>query len=377
MHHSNFLINKPRTQDTKAIRNKNSEHGSLFFVVAACLALCFSLSACHQKDEAPQLIQQHVISGPIMGTTYRVTVRANSTIHSSVLEKAVLAAMQLVNQSMSSYINDSELNEFNQAPAGQALKLSDDLAEVLAESMSISELSDGAFDVTVAQAVRLWGFGTDGRITTQPSDEALNAIRANVGYKKLSLSNTSGSFSAIKQVDGLRIDLSAIAKGYAVDKVAKSLEQLGVNDYLINIGGELRAAGQSSDLIAWRVGIEKPHILGGIEQVIALKDQAIATSGNYRNYIEINGQRFSHTIDPSTLKPVLHRLALVSVLHAQASTADALATAMMAMGESKAFSFARENDLAAYFVIRQHDAEQTSEALYEIQMTEKFKQHLL
>ena len=370
-----FYLKPNKLQNTEAFNKKNSEHGSLFFIIVTCF--CLFLSSCQQKTDSSQALQQTVLSGPIMGTTYRVTVRTDASIQQNELEQSVLAAMQSVNQSMSSYIAGSELNLFNQAPAGQAVSLSVDLAEVLNDAMSISELSDGAFDITVAQAVSLWGFGTDGRITTQPTNEQLDSIRESVGYKKLSLTRTADSFLATKQTQGLRIDLSAIAKGYAVDKVAKAIEQFGVNDYLIDIGGELKASGLSSDRIAWRVGIEKPHILGGIEQIIALKDQAIATSGDYRNYIEINGERFSHTIDTSTLKPVLHRLALVSVLHTKASTADALATAMMAMGETKALSFAIKNDLAAYFVIRQKQSAQAGEDLYEVQMTEKFKQHLL
>jgi thiamine biosynthesis lipoprotein len=165
--------------------------------------------------------------------------------------------------------------------------------------------------------------------------------------------------------------LSPIAKGYAVDKVASVIEAYGINDYLVNIGGELRASGKTVDAQLWRVGIEKPHILGGIQQIALLDNKAIATSGDYRNYLVVDGQQFSHTIDPITLKPVLHKLALVSVIADKASTADALATAMMVMGEEKAWSFALNNRLAAYFIVRGDENKP-----FVIKYTEEFERNL-
>jgi len=312
-----------------------------------------------------------------MGTDYRITVRSNESVEATTLQQAALEAMQAVNQSMSTYIADSELNRLNRAPANQEFKLSNDLANVLTQAQSVSKSSNGAFDTTIAKAINLWGFGVDGRVSVTPSDDQLTELRADVGYQKLQLVESSNGVSALKQTDGLQVDLSAIAKGYAVDKVANAFSELGVNNYLINIGGELRAKGQNSEGMAWRVGIEKPHLLGGIQQVIALKNQAIATSGDYRNYIEIDGQRFSHTLNPVTLKPVLHRLALVSVLNTSSSMADALATAMMSMGEETALDFAKTNKLAAYFVIRRANTDKNDQGLYQIEMTEQFKQYLL
>lgn len=365
---------------------KNSERGSLFLVMSLSIAVCVGLSACQQQSPE-ETLQEHVITGPIMGTDYRITVRFNesdqlnaSKLNASKLnsvEQAALNAMQAVNQSMSTYIRDSELSQLNRARANQSFALSDDLATVLSQAETVSVLSNGAFDITIAQAVNAWGFGVDGRVSEQPTEAQLNGLLASVGYQKLSIIKSEVGVSALKKTEGLQIDLSAIAKGYAIDKVAQAFAKLGIQHYLINIGGELRAKGHNSEGLAWRVGIEKPHVLGGIQQVISLHDQAIATSGDYRNTIEIDGQLFSHTLNPVTLKPVLHRLALVSVLNASASMADALATAMMVMGEQGALDFAKDNQLAAYFVIRQAGLSKNAEDLYKIEMTEQFKQYLL
>lgn len=302
-----------------------------------------------------------------MGTEYRITVVSNATIDQQMVSESVLAAMQSVNQSMSNYIPDSELSKFNSLAANVPFVVSSDFASVMLEAEQISKLSSGAFDVTLAKAIDAWGFGPDGTINKKPSDEELLTLRDTVGYQYLNLQESVLS----KSKDGVEVSLSAIAKGYAVDKVADAIEEYGINDYLVNIGGELRASGKTIDAQTWRVGIEKPHILGGIQQVALLDNKAIATSGDYRNYLVVDGQRFSHTIDPATLKPVLHKLALVSIITDKASTADALATAMMVMGEEKAWSFAEQNRLAAYFIVR-GDQDQP----FVFKYTEEFERNL-
>lgn len=302
-----------------------------------------------------------------MGTEYRITVVRGSDISDTLLEERVLNAMNSVNQSMSNYIEDSEISNFNRLSAGQPQTVSADFSRVMVEAQNISSLSNGAFDVTLARAIDAWGFGPDGQITQRPSPEELDRLRASVGFTKLLLDD--GVLT--KTVDGVEISLSAIAKGYAVDKVALELNANGISNYLVNIGGELRASGKSIDNQLWRVGVEKPHILGGIQEIVELDNASIATSGDYRNYLVIDGQQFSHMIDSQTLKPVYHKLALVSVISERASTADALATAMMAMEETRAWAFAENNELAAYMVIRGD-----KQGEYKVQLTEKFKAYL-
>jgi len=308
------------------IIKQNSERCSLFLFVP--LVFVFGLSAC--GPETPKE-QQLVFSGPMMGTEYRVTLIKHQEASEPQLEAAILGAMNSVNQSMSNYIEDSEINTFNRLAANQSLQLSPDFLEVMQEALNISILSDGAFDVTLAKAINAWGFGPDGEITQQPNIEQLRNLREIVGYQKLSL----GDDLLSKTVDGVELNLSAIAKGYAVDKVALALDSLG------------------------------------IQEVAMLDNVAIATSGDYRNYLVIDGEQFSHTIDSQTLKPVFHKLALVSVISPRASTADALATAMMAMDEKRAWAFAENNDLAAYLVVRgSNDSEFT------VRSTEKFSAYL-
>jgi thiamine biosynthesis lipoprotein len=357
---------------------KNSEHGSLFLFLLSidwireklgarprvlALVCVLMLCACQQRPEA----QSVTFSGPIMGTEYRITVVVPVADALDQLELDILAEMNAVNSSMSTYLVDSELSQINRLPAYTPFVLSPELNSVLSEALEISELSQGAFDVTVADAVNLWGFGPNGTITAQPSPEQLVSLQASVGYKNLRLVN--GSLSKVNAAT--KIDLSAIAKGYAVDQVARMLKAKRFNNFLIDVGGELRLSGLNVDKRVWRVAIEKPQTLGGVQQVLELTDAAIATSGDYRNFININGRKYSHTISPKTLKPVFHRLALVSVISENASTADALATALMAMGEAAALEFARDKDLIAYFVIRGDD-----EGSYKVSYTDKFARFL-
>lgn len=343
---------------------KNSGLVPLFLIVLSCVrkmaivSLVF-LSAC---QEAPTH-KQVTFSGPIMGTDYRISALVGVATDLNVLEQDILNAMQAVNQSMSTYIDDSELNQFNRASADQMIALSPALVDVLTESLAISRMSSGAFDVTLAKVIDLWGFGPDGRATQRPSAQQLADLRGSVGYEKIKISNQQ----ATKTVDELRVDLSAIAKGYAVDQVAHTLLTNNVTGFLINIGGELRGAGRKLDGSVWQVGIEKPHALGGIQEIVMLDNQAIATSGDYRNFYTIDGEQYSHTIDPTTLSPVFHKLALVSVLADTAMRADGLATAMLAMGEVRAQAFAKQHDLAAYMIIRESGTEQ-----YRIVVTDKF-----
>ena len=354
---------------------KNSELCSLFLFVRKLfisVAGLIMLTACQPAELVDQK-QKWVYSGPIMGTQYRVTVidRAQLTGVKSErqahIENTILDAMNRVNQSMSTYIADSELNQFNALPANEAMTVSRELKDVMAEALLISEISGGAFDVTLADAVNLWGFGPDGKISRAPSEQTLLALTHVIGYQKLNLQANKLS----KSVEGVHVDLSAIAKGYAVDQVARGLESLGINDYLVDIGGELRAAGVSNNGQAWRVGVEKPHVLGGIQEVIELNNKAIATSGDYRNYHLIDGKHYSHTINAKTLRPVFHRLALVSVISENTSTADGLATAIMAMGEEAGFNFARKNNLIVYMVVRGAQEDE-----YEIKMTPGFHDYL-
>ncbi len=361
---------------------KNSEPSSLFLYglgslkllrLATLITVVLTLSACHPETE------EWVFSGPIMGTQYRVTVVSlgdpslgdlylgDLELDQKRLERKIVDAMEAVNQSMSTYIPDSELSKFNRLKAGESAQLSPGLLEVMDEALQISKQSNGAFDVTLGKAIRLWGFSEDGQIETKPSPEELNKLKQSVGYQNLALEGQTLK----KLANDLEVNVSAIAKGYAVDKVAETLTGAGIEHFLIDIGGELRAKGFNANKDRWRVGVERPHLTGGVAQVVELKNASIATSGDYRNFIVIDGEQFSHTISPDTLKPVFHKLASVSVIAPKASTADALATAILAKGEDEGVAFAEQHGIAAYFIIRED-----TENEFRLHVTKEFEPFL-
>jgi len=288
--------------------------------------------------------------GQTMGTSYSVKwVDKNAARVQALQHRADLALVEL-NQQMSTYIPDSEISRFNALPGASELEVSDALAFVVAESLRISQDSGGAFDPTVGPLVNLWGFGPDGRIETAPTDAEIEAVRSRVGYANISLLENP---TRLKKAGDQYLDLSAIAKGYGVDMLAELLEAQGIKNYLVEIGGELRAKGVKPEGEHWRIAIESPLTSErSIGRIINVKDIGIATSGDYRNYFEEKGVRFSHTIDPATARPISHRLASVTVLSETCAEADALATTLMVMGDVAGFQFAKEKGIAAYFLVK-------------------------
>lgn len=307
------------------------------------------LSGCSEKAPEAQAID---FSGPTMGTSYSVKIKQMPQgIAYDQVAQGIAGVLKRVNDVMSTYQADSELSRFNQSNATSAVAASDELLKVVAEAQRISKLSDGAFDVTVGPLVNLWGFGPDMSLDRVPSAAEIEQMQGRVGYKKLTADPAAGQLSKTRAE--LYVDLSAIAKGYGVDAVAEYLETLGIGDYLVEVGGELRARGQSHRGTPWRIAVEKP-VSGSrdIQKVLELRDTAIATSGDYRNYFEKDGVRYSHTINPKTGKPITHTLASVSVLHPSAMTADGLSTLLMVLGPKEGMALAEREKLSAYFLIK-------------------------
>ena len=320
----------------------------------AVLAILVGLSAWYYLRPAPAR-GPTVISGPIMGTTYTVklTERLEPERKAKAAE-AVRGALEDINAKMSTYVPSSEVSRFARAPAGVDFPLSDDTVAVLQKSLMLSEASEGAFDVTVRPLVDAWGFGPDGRPERRPTAEATDALLARVGYAKLALNVAAKTLR--KSTASVAVDLSAIAKGYAVDRAAGALEALGYSDYFVEVGGEVRAKGHAVSGKAWRVGIEAPTASGrSVARVVELTDHGLATSGNYRNFYVEDGVRYAHTIDPKTGEPVRHRLQSVSVIHPEAAMADGWATALMVLGEKRAVAVAKAQGLAVFFMISADD----------------------
>jgi thiamine biosynthesis lipoprotein len=325
-----------------------------FLVSAKCmrglLALSlFVLAACEGgMGKAAQF------SGPTMGTSYHVTIPALPVgLGHQQIQEEIEAQLELVNALMSTYREDSDISQFNRSATGQWHAVAAETLAVVQLAVGLSELSGGSFNPAVGPLVDLWGFGAAGPMLEPPS---LREIKQVLQYTDLSLLKVREQPPALSRSGPLQLDLSAIAKGYGVDRVAEKLDSLGVESYLVEVGGELRVKGNKPGGESWRIGIEQPQLGYGVaHQAIAVHDAAVATSGDYRNYYERDGRRYSHTIDPVTGAPVDHGLASVTVVAETAAVADALATAINVMGPARGESFSREHSLAVYFIIKTDD----------------------
>lgn len=316
-------------------------------LLAAILVL---IAGCEKQPEA------HRFRGPIFGTGYHVTLYTDSRdFDREAIDAGILAELERVDELMSTYRDDSELSRLNRAPLGVPLFVSPATAEVLAEALRIARLSEGAFDVTVGPAVNLWGFGPQERPDKVPDDKALAKALARIDFQALHLDN--GQLTKSKPV---YIDLSGIAKGYATDQVADYLEAQGVENYLVEVGGEVRTHGEKPDGSPWRVAVEKPiSTERSVQRVVDLGNAAVATSGDYRNYFESDGVRYSHTIDPRTGRPIDNRVASVTVIAERSATADALATAFTVMGANAGLEMAEHENIAVYFIVRTDEGFET------------------
>ena len=290
--------------------------------------------------------------GATMGTRYQVHLAAApGGREREHVQALVQGALNEVDEAMSTYRLDSELSRLNAAGAGHWVPISAPTRDVLRHALAVWQRSGGAFDVSVGPLVDLWGFGPPGTHGHVPAAQVLERAIARVGLAGVELSPDGASVR--KAHAHTRLDLSGIAKGYALDRVARRLDQQGFDGYLVEVGGELRARGVRADGAAWRVAIEQPlTVQRSVQRVVELGARAIASSGDYRNFFEYEGVRYSHTIDPRSGWPVRHDLAAVSVIADDAVSADALATAILVQGAQVGFEFAQRNAIAAHLVVR-------------------------
>ncbi len=332
------------------------------------LLTALALTACEKPQPDPTVR----ISGSTMGTSYDLKlIPASGQMVPAGFKEQVDALLVRVNKSMSTYDPDSELSRFNQNPSTDWIAVSPELQQVTAEALRISELSGGAFDITVGPLVNLWGFGPESRRDEAPSDAAIAQARARVGYWRL---HTREEPPAIKKEHAdLYADLSAIAKGYGVDQLAALVETTGIANYLVSIGGEVRTKGLNSKGQPWTIAIEKP-VSGqrAVERLIRIGDHSVSTSGDYRNFFEQNGQRYSHVVNPRTGRPVQQNLVAVTVISGRSMEADATATALMAAGPEFGFQLATDHHLAAFFMMVSPDGKSFQE-----RYTPEFEPYLL
>ncbi len=309
------------------------------FQVIIVITLSFFISLnCEAKTE-------HLIQGRTMGTIYRVKVVSSASVEISGLKKKIERRLGEINRSMSTYMAESEISQFNSLQqTGVKFKISKDFYQVMRVAQKVYQLSDGAWDGTVNPLVDLWGFGRKGVKTEVPDQTEIERLRKSVGFHYIEI--TAPSY-LIKNQPQITLDLSSIAKGYGVDAVAALLRDKGFENFLVEIGGEIVAAGLRKDGGPWRIGINRPQknaAINSVYKVVNLQDRAFATSGDYRIFFEIDGVRYSHVIDPRTGFPVANGVVSVSILASDCTLADGLATAIMVMGPHKGLALINRLD---------------------------------
>ena len=312
--------------------------------------LCSLLAAaCTRSPE------ELVLSGPTMGTTYTVKVAGPpASLDSARLRQTIDDVLAQVDGSMSGYRADSEVARFNASAATQWYEVSRDLAAVVQAALDISEKSGGAFDITVAPLVAAWGFGPAGQPQILPSSEQLARLDAAVGYRKLHVQLDPPALR--KDVAELSIDLNGIAPGYAVDRLADRLQALRAGNFMIDIGGEIRARGRNARGAPWHIGVERPVDTQRAPYAgVWLDGASVSTSGEYRDYYERAGRRYSHTIDPRTARPLDRTPGSVVVIASSTALADGWATALNVLGPQAGLELAAKEHMPVLFIERAGD----------------------
>lgn len=308
----------------------------LNYIVLVCmvLALVFYIGS---KSKPYQ-----IITGKSMGAFYSVKLRSNS--ENALLNNEIKEILEDISQRFSVFDSSSEISKINKNTTDEWIELSPDMSDALVKSYNAYKLSNGAFDPTIGLLIDLWGFG-EAQVSKTPTEDEVKSMLLYTGFNKIRFTN---DFTKIKKSNpNIHLNLSAIAKGYAVDKVAEFLESKGYQDYVVQIGGEIRVKGQKSQEIdGWNVAVVKP-IRDQHENafILVLKNISVATSGDYRSFFDYNGEMLSHTIDSQTGYPVKSNIVSVTVFDENCVTADAMATALQSMGEKKAQKFANDKKL--------------------------------
>jgi len=320
-------------------------------VVVLCLLSAGNADPVRAAD--PTLVE---LTGDTMGTYYRVLLTRRDGQKKGDIQSGINSLLNRIEDQMSTWRPESELSRFNKSESTDWFKVSPETVLVVAESLRIAELSSGAFDPTIGPLIDLWNFGAEGGEPRIPTDEEIAASKQKTGWEKVTVRSDP---PALKKLEPeIQINLSAIAKGYGVDAVSDWLVEQGEENHLVEIGGEDRARGVKADGSSWRVGVQAPdempreQTVGPIFQIVELSDRSIATSGDYQNYFEVDGKRYSHTIDPVAGRPITHDVASVSVLAQTCMAADGWATAFTVLGPEKGMELATAQNLAVLILVR-------------------------
>ena len=308
------------------------------------VALAAALTGCLFQDRV------ETVSGPTMGSTYTVKyVRSGNVAAPADVHREVEGILGELDRQLSTYRSDSDIERFNALPAGSCEAMPEAVRALVAAGEQLSADSEGAFDLTLEPLLNLWGFGPRARDERIPSAEEIEAARALTGQRHLRIDG-----ERLCKAQAVQLDFNSIAAGYAVEQVVARLRELGVRSYLVEITGELKAEGRKPDGSPWRIAIEAPRDDQRVAQkVVELDGLGVSTSGDYRNYFERDGRRYSHTLDPQSGRPIEHQLAAVTVVDRSTLRADGLSTALMVLGPERGWALAEREGIAAFFVIRE------------------------
>ena len=319
-----------------------------FLLAAAAL-----LSGC---AAAPPPAAVTLLQGETMGSAWTVKIAGALAQPRETLEQGVQARFEAVNQALSTWRKDSALSLFNAHPGDDWVDVDPELAAVMAYALGLAGRSGGAYDVTVGPLVNLWGFGPDPATRRVPDAAAIEAARARVGWQKVEV---DAAAHRARKPAGVYVDLSSLGKGRGVDRAAEYLDSVGVANYLIDLSGKLRARGRNPRGEVWRVAVEKPgaddpsSVTVPAPAIVELRNESIATAGDYRRFFEVDGRHYSHIIDPRTGFPVTHATVSATALALDCMSADAWATVFMAMAPADALRLAERESLPALLIRRE------------------------
>lgn len=333
------------------------------------LLMLAMLAGCDKPPAAEHPMLE--IHGRTMGTFYGVKVVGDFPGGQQALQTQVDSLLKHYNDEISTYDPNSSLSKFNQQQTTAPFPVSQDMADIVISAVRVGQRTQGVLDVTVGPLVNLWGFGPDRRPVKIPTDAQITAARQRVGIQRLHVDVSADHAELRKDIPNMYVDLSTVGEGFGADKIADFLESRGVHNYLVEIAGASRSRGVNAKGEPWKLAIQKPtDELDEVQAIVKPDGRAISTSGSYRNYYELNGQRYSHIIDPATGKPITHRLVSATVITPTALEADGLDTALMVMGPEKAMAFAKQQHLAVYLVIK-------TDKGFKAEYSETFKPYLV
>lgn len=357
----NFLSGDTVTQ------SKQPKVLTTLLVIFTTLFTTLLLSACNPASNNAAAGKATKLKGEAIGTTYSIIyLDPQESLPSDTLKIEFNQLINAANQSMSTYHPNSEISTFNKNESTEPVKASDTFRKVVIEGIRLHQMTEGALDITLKPLSSLWGFGPNGIPHTVPSDNQLTAVKRKTGVDKITIEGEMLS----KSVAALQIDLNTIGKGFLVDQTAELLEQNDINNYLVEIGGEMRLKGFNDKGQPWKIGVVNPtEGAPTAQRTVFPGNNGIATSGDYYQYFEKDGKRYSHILNPVTGKPIDHNLASVTVLHPSAMTADGLATAIMVLGADKGLALAEKHRIPIYIIIRDGDK-------FASKMSSAFEAHL-